>query len=122
MQQHMRLSNRDYILVEIHSPIYPKYFFAHFPWLGSGIIFSLADMLWVDRHRPKDIAALSLKPELSSRLTQMASNALDLPHLLLHGPSGAGKLTRVHALLREIFGPGSLKVVICSNSYLTRYS
>ena len=49
-----------------------------------------------------------------------ASNS-ELPHLMFYGPSGAGKKTRVMALLKEIFGAGVDKVRD-PESYSTRTS
>jgi DNA polymerase III delta prime subunit len=34
----------------------------------------------------------------------------DIPHLLFYGPSGAGKRTRVMAVLRELYGSSVDKV------------
>jgi replication factor C subunit 3/5 len=48
---------------------------------------------------------MDYQPELSTRLTKMAA-AGNQPHMLFVGPNGAGKSTRVHALLRELYGPG----------------
>lgn len=65
--------------------------------------------LWADKHRPKCFDDLSLHQGVSNRLRQIAAQH-DLPHLLLHGPAGGGKRTRVAALLPAIYGADSGKV------------
>ncbi|CAN8074188.1 unnamed protein product [Agarophyton chilense] len=59
-------------------------------------------LLWVDKHRPSTFTELSYHPSLTKNL-QSLSNA-DMPHLLFYGPSGAGKRTRAHCVLRALFG------------------
>lgn len=66
-------------------------------------------MLWVDKYRPNELSTLDFHPDVTKRLTNLASSD-DLPHLLVYGPSGAGKKTRIMALLRELYGDGALKV------------
>jgi replication factor C subunit 3/5 len=61
-------------------------------------------LLWVDKHRPKTLDALDFHKPLSAQLKRMVT-AGDFPHTLIYGPSGAGKKTRVMALLRELHGP-----------------
>lgn len=46
--------------------------------------------------------------ELVCWFTQAARG--DLPHILLYGPSGAGKKTLIQALLLELYGEGVKKV------------
>jgi hypothetical protein len=55
--------------------------------------------------RPTSLDKLDYHDDLTVRLTQLAQSG-DLPHLLFYGPSGAGKKTRVIALLRELYGAG----------------
>eukprot|EP00397_Hematodinium_sp_SG-2012_P029349 GEMP01030991.1.p1 GENE.GEMP01030991.1~~GEMP01030991.1.p1 ORF type:complete len:370 (+),score=88.83 GEMP01030991.1:83-1192(+) len=67
------------------------------------------DRLWVDKYRPTSLEELSYHPDLTAKL-KCVSEFKDFPHLLFQGPSGAGKMTRVRALLRAIFGDGAMKV------------
>ncbi|MCJ1251002.1 Replication factor C (RF-C) subunit [Trapelia coarctata] len=74
--------------------------------------------LLVDKHRPRSLDALSYHPELSERLKSLAQSG-DFPHLLVYGPSGAGKKTRIVATLKELYGPGVEKIKIDSRVFQT---
>ncbi|GLE10659.1 hypothetical protein PINS_up022876 [Pythium insidiosum] len=73
-------------------------------------------MLWVDKYRPTSLQELDFHPEVTKRLKNLATSD-DLPHLLVYGPSGAGKKTRIMALLRELYGDGALKVRLEHKSF-----
>ncbi|CAI2168638.1 18824_t:CDS:10 [Funneliformis geosporum] len=64
--------------------------------------------LWVDKYRPKSLEELTYHSELTNRLKILASS--DFPHLLIYGPSGAGKKTRISCLLEELYGQGVRKL------------
>lgn len=65
--------------------------------------------LWVDKYRPSTLAKLDYHREQAERLEKMVAKG-NFPHLLIYGPPGAGKKTRVMALLRELYGPGVEKL------------
>ncbi|CAD7935613.1 unnamed protein product [Amoebophrya sp. A25] len=60
-------------------------------------------LLWVDKYRPLYLDEMDLHSDFTKIMLD-AARAKELPHLLLYGPNGAGKMTRVYALLRQIFG------------------
>ncbi|KAG7754510.1 hypothetical protein KL911_001949 [Ogataea haglerorum] len=62
--------------------------------------------LWADKYRPRTLSELSFHPRISKQLQVMASSG-EFPHLLVYGPPGAGKKTRVLATLRELYGAGT---------------
>ena len=66
-------------------------------------------VLWVDKYRPASLAKLDLHPAINNRLQSLVDSP-DFPHLLFYGPSGGGKKTRIHALLRALYGTGVEKV------------
>lgn len=59
--------------------------------------------LWVDKYRPTSLSKLDYHKDQASLLKKLVNRG-DFPHLLVYGPSGAGKKTRVMALLRELYG------------------
>lgn len=61
--------------------------------------------LWVDKYRPHDLSKLTYHKELNEKLSSLVSSG-DFPHLMFVGPSGAGKRTRIHCLLKKIYGRG----------------
>ncbi|KAL8902390.1 MAG: hypothetical protein Q9192_000017 [Flavoplaca navasiana] len=74
--------------------------------------------LLVDKYRPRSLEALTYHETLSERLRSLAQCG-DFPHLLVYGPSGAGKKTRIVATLRELYGPGVEKIKIDSRVFQT---
>ncbi|CAM9108858.1 unnamed protein product [Ectocarpus fasciculatus] len=74
--------------------------------------------LWVDKHRPDRLSRLSLHPTVTRKLQALAKSD-EIPHLMFYGPTGAGKKTRVMALLREIYGAGAEKVKLEHRSLKT---
>lgn len=67
--------------------------------------------LWVHKYRPKSLDELDFHEKLTASLRKLSSEE-DFPHILVYGPPGAGKQTRVACILRELYGPGALKVKI----------
>ncbi|KAJ3044922.1 Subunit of heteropentameric Replication factor C (RF-C) [Rhizophlyctis rosea] len=74
--------------------------------------------LWLDKHRPKSLDKLDYHKPLTNQLRRLASSG-DFPHLLVYGPSGAGKKTRIVAVLRELYGPGVEKLKIDCKQFVT---
>ncbi|KAI1447369.1 P-loop containing nucleoside triphosphate hydrolase protein [Annulohypoxylon stygium] len=74
--------------------------------------------LIVDKHRPRSLDSLTYHAELSERLRSLAQSG-DFPHLLVYGPSGAGKKTRIVATLKELYGPGVEKIKIDARVFQT---
>ncbi|PQE24499.1 Replication factor C subunit 5 protein [Rutstroemia sp. NJR-2017a WRK4] len=72
--------------------------------------------LIVDKHRPRSLDQLTYHNDLSERLRSLAQSG-DFPHLLLYGPSGAGKKTRIVCTLKELYGPSIEKIKIDSRVF-----
>lgn len=74
--------------------------------------------LWVDKYRPTTLAKLDFHKEQALHLKKLVHGG-DFPHLLVYGPSGAGKKTRVMCILRELYGAGVEKLRIEHNHFTT---
>lgn len=67
--------------------------------------------LWADKHRPKNLSTLDYHKEDAEQLKKLV-NSGDVPHLLVYGPPGAGKKTRIMCILKELYGNGVEKLRI----------
>ncbi|KAI4813806.1 hypothetical protein KUCAC02_003032 [Chaenocephalus aceratus] len=67
--------------------------------------------LWVDKYRPTSLGKLDYHKAQATQLKNLVQCG-DFPHLLVYGPSGAGKKTRIMCLLRELYGAGVEKLRI----------
>ena len=62
--------------------------------------------LWVDKYRPKTLGDLTHSQEITTKLENLSSasaNINNIPNILIYGPNGAGKKTRVLSLLNKIY-------------------
>eukprot|EP00116_Pleurobrachia_bachei_P017337 sb/3477599/ len=74
--------------------------------------------LWVDKHRPTSLSKLDYHTGLAGNLKKLVTGG-DFPHLMVYGPSGAGKKTRIMCLLKEIYGGGVEKLRIEHHTFTT---
>lgn len=64
--------------------------------------------LWADKYRPKTLAKLSFHDNITEQLTKLADAGANFPHLMVYGPSGAGKKTRIMSMMRRLYGTSSI--------------
>ena len=64
---------------------------------------SIAELLWVEKYRPKRIADIVDQEEVKNRIMQFIKTG-NMPHLLFHGPPGTGKTTMALAIAHELYG------------------
>jgi replication factor C subunit 3/5 len=76
-------------------------------------------MLWVDKYRPSKIEDLTYHEDLSQRLDSLAAHPESMPHLFFYGPPGAGKKTRIAAMLRQLYGNGATKLKLDKRVFTT---
>lgn len=74
--------------------------------------------LWLDKYRPTDLSKLHYHHEQAENLRNLTKQG-DFPHLLVYGPAGAGKKTRIMCLLKELYGPGVEKLRIVKMNFTT---
>ena len=64
--------------------------------------------LWTDKHKPTNFEELSFHPELNTQLKNLSEKG-SIPHMILYGPDGSGKRTRINCILTKLYGRGVLK-------------
>ena len=60
--------------------------------------------LWVEKYRPMNFKDAALMHKDQIEMLSKLAQSDDFPHILLYGPSGAGKRTLLKCLLQELYG------------------
>lgn len=63
------------------------------------------EKLWMDKYQPKKVEDLDYNHQITNILKTIAQKE-DFPHLIFYGAEGAGKKTRIRALLSLLYGQG----------------
>ena len=76
---------------------------------------SLAELLWVEKYRPKSLDEIVNQREVVERLKVFVKER-NMPHLLFAGPPGTGKTTAAHALAHDLYGENYRQYVLELNA------
>ena len=63
-----------------------------------------ADVMWVEKYRPKVLSELLNQKDIKGSLSGLIKNQSEMPHLLFSGSAGVGKTTTAICVSREILG------------------
>eukprot|EP00768_Dysnectes_brevis_P005412 gnl/Dysnectes_brevis/3899_a5053_822.p1 GENE.gnl/Dysnectes_brevis/3899_a5053_822~~gnl/Dysnectes_brevis/3899_a5053_822.p1 ORF type:complete len:359 (+),score=97.95 gnl/Dysnectes_brevis/3899_a5053_822:939-2015(+) len=72
--------------------------------------------MWADRHQPKKLKDFSFHESINQKLHRLTQKD-SFPHLLVYGPPGSGRRSRILAVLCEIFGPSASHLVPTTHEY-----
>ena len=75
------------------------------------------NILWTEKYKPETFEYLTHNKSVNETLQNLVSQG-DMPHLIIYGPDGSGKKTRVNCLLSKLYGKSSLKTT--RSTYTTK--